>query len=288
MTPTSYTYSVIHYTHDPSAGESLNIGVVLFSPNARFLGAKFQQNYERLSKTFSGFNGENYRRSIRRFEAAIGKMSDEWTGSMFFETDIPKDLGTVLSMLWPDPGLSYGCGPVLAGISEEMNEAIVGIFDRMVTSQYDTESGERRSDQDVWSVYNKSFLRHSITRAFQPKVFETDAFDVKFEHTFKNGAWHALQPISLDYSKPEGMKNKVTRLLGNAVVLEDNAELSTLYLLLGPPKSQDQLPAYRKAKEILRKRIRVNHQIIEEDQAERFADTLATYMREHGVLDHLP
>lgn len=284
MTSAPYTYSVIHYTHDPSADERLNIGVVIYSPSARFLGAKFQQTYERLSKTFSGFSGQDYKRNIQRFESAVDKMAAEWTQGMFIETKISRDVSAVTTVLWPDPDFSYACGPILAGISSDLPETLALLFDQVITSQYDTDSGERRSDQDVWSVYNKSFSRLSITRVLQPKTFATEAFDVKFEHTFKNGAWHALQPISLDYSKPEGMKNKVTRLLGNAVVLEDNAELDTLYLLLGPPKSQDQMSAYRKAKSLLQRRIKIKHQIIEEDQADRFAAGLEVYMREHGVI----
>jgi len=280
----SYTYSVIYYSHDPSAGEKLNIGVVAFSPEVPFLRVKFQHNYERLSSCFAHFNGENYKRAVHRFEIGVQKITEQLTTGLFATLDTPQNVNFVTSQIWPDKELSYTCGPILSGVSERLDDDFESIFDRFVTSQYEQSTSERRTDEEVWSVFRDSFLRASITPALEPKTFMVGSFEVKFEHSFKNGAWHALYPVSLDFSKPEGMRNKVTRLLGSTVLLEDTPELDTIYLLLGQPKSQENMSAYRKAKELLEKRMKVKHQIIEEDQAEGFAQRLAVYMKEHGVI----
>ena len=181
--------------------------------------------------------------------------------------------------------MSFRYGEVLTGLSEDLEETLASIFQRMVTSQYEKNRLERRSDEEVWASYNKVFMRSEINRALQEHTFSTDAFEVKVEHSFKNGAWHALQPLSLDYSEPKGIQNKVTKWLGTAVVLEDNPELDTLYLLLGPPNAPDHQDAYRKAKSLLQRRLKVNHRIIEEGDAEAFAVELAGFMREHKLLD---
>jgi hypothetical protein len=47
-------------------------------------------------------------------------------------------------------------------------------------------------------------------------------------------------------------------------MLEGNPDLDTLYLLLGPAKTSAHQDAYQKAKELLTKRIKVNHRIVEE------------------------
>ena len=280
-----YTYTVVQYVHDPGAGETMNIGVLLFAPEKHFLRAEFCHTYERLSKAFVDFDGDHFKRAVRRFEQAISRLADRWTTGLFAETDAPADVGVVAKTIWPDREMSFRYGEVLTGLSEDLEETLTSIFQRMVTSQYEKNRLERRSDEEVWASYNKVFIRSEINQALQEHTFSTDSFEVKFEHSFKNGSWHALQPLSLDYSEPKGIQNKVTKWLGTAVVLEGNTELDTLYLLLGPPNAPDHQDAYRKAKSLLQKRLKVNHRIIEEGDAEAFAVELAGFMREHGILD---
>ena len=43
-----YTYSVIRYVHDRGAGETLNVGVMLFAPASKFLNVMVELRYESL------------------------------------------------------------------------------------------------------------------------------------------------------------------------------------------------------------------------------------------------
>jgi hypothetical protein len=86
----------------------------------------------------------------------------------------------------------------------------------------------------------------------------------------------------MDLKKRENIQNKATRWLGNAWALEASAELGTLYVLLGPPSIETNRSTYIKAKNLLHK-MPVTHQLIEEDEAEDFADHISAYMREHGI-----
>ena len=280
-----YTYTVVQYVHDPDAGETMNIGVLLFAPKQQYLKAEFCHTYERLFKAFVDFDGDHFKRAVRRFEHAISRLAERWTTGLFAEADAPADVGVVAKTIWPDREMSFRYGEILTGLSENLDETLASIFYRMVTSQYEKNRLERRSDEEVWASYNKVFMRSAINHALQEHTFSTDSFEVKFEHSFKNGSWHALQPLSLDYTEPKGIQNKVTKWLGTAVVLEGNPELDTLYLLLGPPNAPDHQDAYRKAKSLLQKRLKVNHRIIEEGDAETFAVELAGFMREHGLLN---
>ena len=284
MKSVAYTYTVVKYVHDPGAGETMNIGVVLFAPDKHYLKVEFSHTYERLSKAFVDFDGEHFKRAIRRFEYAISRLAERWTTGLFAEADAPADVGLVAKTIWPDPEMSFRYGEILTGMTEDLDETLASIFNRMVTSQYEKSHTERRSDEEVWALYNKVFMRSAINHALQEHTFSTDSFEVKFEHSFKNGSWHALQPLSLDYSEPKGIQNKVTKWLGTAVVLEGNPDLDTLYLLLGPPNSPAHQDAYQKAKTLLAKRLKVQHRIVEERDAEAFAVELAGFMREHGVL----
>jgi len=283
MSAIPYTYSVIRYVHDPAVGETLNVGVILYAPSVPYVGARLDHHYERLSHAFAEFDGDHYRKTRRQFEAAIGRLRSHWNGTLPALLNLPSDVGGVGALIWPDAGVSFRFGPVLAGLADDMDEALSALVSRMVTSQYERPHVEKRSDEAVWSVYHRPIAQKAINKVLRPKLFTTPEFELGFEHSFKNERWHVLQPVSMDYAKPEALQAKATRWLGNAVALKDHPDLGKLYLLLGPPQLEAHRAAYVRAKNLLHK-IPVPHELVEENDAEEFARKLAAYMREHGVI----
>jgi Protein of unknown function (DUF3037) len=287
MSAIPYTYSIVRYVHDPAAGETLNIGVVLHAPSRRYVAARLEHRYERLSNAFAGFDGDHYRKTIRQFEAAVKQMQERWESGLPEMWDLPADVGGVVAAIWPDTGLSFQAGPVLAGLARNLDETLAAIFERMVSSQGERPRWEKRSDEDVWSVYQRSLAREQVQRVLRPKILQTADFKHEFKHAFKNDRWHVLQPVSLDYVRAETIQRTVARWLGSAVALAGHPELGKLYLLLGPPQLDEHRESYAHAKKLLHK-MPVDHELVEEEQAEQFARRLAAYLREHGVIDDTP
>lgn len=287
MNAVSYTYCLVRYVHDPAADERLNIGVLLYapdqSPNRPFLAARVERRYERLSKIFVDFDGDHYRRTLSQFEAAVERLHEHLTGGLYAMWDSPRDAGAVGALIWPDGDLSFQIGPVLAGVAPDPAQALDAIYRRMVTSQHEKPETIRRSDDDVWAVYQRPLYQESIGRILKPKTFETDLIELEFQHTFKNSRYQALLPVSMDYVRVENIRDKASRWLGNTIALKDNPDLAKLYVLLGPPHLESHRNAYIKAKNLLH-RMPIDHEFIEEDEAEEFAFYLHDYMREHGVL----
>jgi hypothetical protein len=87
----------------------------------------------------------------------------------------------------------------------------------------------------------------------------------------------------LDYVRGESIQTKAARWLGNAVALEGHPELGKLYLLLGPPQLEENRASYVRAKNLLHK-MPVEHELVEEKDADEFARGLADYLRAHGVV----
>lgn len=284
MNMIGYTFSVVRYVHDPAAGEALNVGVLLCAPDAGFLSAKLEYRFERLSEAFADFNGEHYRRVLRQIEAALTEIRERRRGSLFHVNKFPADVGGTVSEIMPDRDLAIQFGAMLAGITFDPEEELNSLFERMVSSQYDWRRADKRTDDEVWSIYQRSLVQRRIKRYLQPKKFEAADYEIRFEHAFKNERWHVLQPATMDYARPEGIQNKATRLLGTATALSGNRELETLYLLLGKPQERKHLKHYEKAKSLLHK-MPVKHKVIEEDEAEDFAADLESYMRRHGVIE---
>lgn len=278
-----YTYSVIRYRHDPSTGEMLNIGVILCAPTVSCIDVATNYHYERLSAAFVNFDGDHYRRTLRQFSMVLDVLRERLTNRGLVDAwDIPSDVKSAADQIWPDRDLSFQVGEVLAGITEDPAVTLRGLFQRMVTSQYARSKVEKRTDDEVWTLYQEPLARRRIVKSLRPTILRTDEVELKFEHAFRNEKWHVLQPMSMDYVKKESIQNKATKWLGNAVALEGNKELRKIYFLLGPPMLESYRTAYVKAKNLLHK-MPIDHDLIEEDGAEDFADQIEAFMKEHAI-----
>lgn len=282
MSNVPYTYSIVKYVHDPAAAETLNIGVVMWAPSCSYLGVKLEYRFERLSQTFADFDGENFKRSLRQFESAVEILNVEYRDSLILRPVTSSDVKGVLQLVWSDEDLSFRLGATLAGITDNLEYSLNEIFYRMVESQYPRQKDKRRTEEEVWSTYHRELVCVKANRSLQPKQIVTEEFSIKFDHAFKNEKWHMLEPVSLDYVKPESIQKRATTWLGNATAMQGHPELGTLYILLGKPKHEDHYKAYIRAKNLLHK-MPVKHEIYDEDEAKDFARDIADYMKRHGV-----
>lgn len=282
--PIAYTYSVIRYVHDRAAAESLNVGVIVFAPEASYIGIEVEGKFERLSRAFSGFDGDTYRHTLNHLCESVKRLRSR-LGEFRELHEPPVDAPSLLRHIWPDVGLSFTSGPVLAGIADEPLEQVTAeLFRRMVTSQSTSRGeAERRSDDEVWAIYQAPLRKVRVSTHLVPKVFTRPEFEIKFEHAFQNRLWHAVQPVTMDFVRAESLQEKATRWLGAATALEGHPQLAKIYLLLGEPSRESHRSAYEKAKNLLHK-MPLKHEIIEERDADAFAAELASYMKQHGIL----
>lgn len=72
---TRYTFTILRYVHDPVSSEFANVGIVLYAPEIKFLDSICTPTYGRLSAYFSGFNGDHFKRMMKRTESLIGDLA---------------------------------------------------------------------------------------------------------------------------------------------------------------------------------------------------------------------
>ena len=283
MNKFGYTYCLVKYVHNPAAGEMLNIGILLFSDEAKQIVGKFEIHFDRLSSAFANFDGDHYRFVIRNLEHSISQLNDRFKPSLF-QSEF-KDIEGIFRSLVPDLGLSIQFGNVLAGITNNLEDEAEHISYRLITSQTPQKEKKSRSDEEVWTVFNKSLAQRQVTKYLRPKHFSSNEYDLKFEHTFKNEKHHILDPVTMDYAQVESIQNRAIKILGQATILEGNPQIGKIYLLLGAPKNASHRNAYTKAKNLLNK-ISIDKEIIEENEAEDFAKEITSFMKEHGVFEN--
>jgi hypothetical protein len=283
----SYTYTILRYVHDPAAGEAINVGVLFYAPEARYVTFLRDTRYGHLNKLFAGFQFEEYSKFLNWFESAINRFQASLVQSenqLFALERLPEDAQTLARHLVPDAGLSFQFGSAGAGITRRIEPTAQSLFKRFVTSQRPSaEHRKRRDDDDVWSAYSSILSRHAITRVLKPHTITTSGFEIPFDHAFQNRKWHAIKPMSFDYQDVSSIRERAAEWMGYGVALKESPDFSRLYLLLGKPVLESHRRDYNRAKDYLAK-MPIRPEIIEEDEAEDFANELADYMREHGVL----
>jgi hypothetical protein len=278
-----YTFTVIRYVHDRAAGETLNVGVIVLAPDVEFIGVEVETRFERLSRVFSGFDGDVYRQTLVRLKESVSRLRPR-LGELRGFTSLPSTATALIREIWPDVGSSFTTGSLLAGVSTEAMESVTSdLFRRMVTSQTPLRSdAERRSDEEVWSGTYQAPLREAkVSHRLVEHTFAGPDFRIRFDHAFQNRRWHVVQPVTMDFVREESLQEKATRWLGTATALKDHTQLAKLHLLLGEPHLESHRQAYDKAKNLLHK-MPVDHELIEERDAEAFARELAEYIRQQG------
>ena len=275
----TYSYTIIKYVHDPVADEALNVGVLVYAVESRFIESRFEYNFERYSQAFANFDSQHYRQVLRNFETAIEDLREQMAAGDLF-SQLPSDAPAVVARVWPDTYLSFRSGPSLRGIASNLAGVAAELFRRFVESQYASSRQVRRSDEEVWGTYRRKLLGTVGPRALKEKTFSTEALSVTFPYCVKNEKWHILHPISFDYARSSSIADTAAKWLGETTVLADNDEMRSakLYLLLGAPTDKRYAEAYTRAKRILEK-IPIPHSVYEEHQVNEFAADIAEHVQ---------
>ena len=277
----SFTYCVIRYTPDAGAGELLNVGVVVqgYAPGDLFW--QFEKSYERLSSAFAGFSGKTYRAGIGFLEETLAVLRDT-SGHALFATDTPARRASALFMLsraLVDSSLGFAVSSERGGITGDLASETARLFDRMVASRRTGRPDpQHRSNEEVWKGVYEPRISPDVRERLVNKTFSTPSVEVRFDHAFKNGAWHCVQPLSLDYKTADTISKHASEWAGKSLGLSGVTEPVKLYFLVGEPRQQRLIPTYQKALRLL-EQAPVEHRIVEERDAAAFAEELADIVR---------
>lgn len=276
MTRQPYTFLILRYRHDPASGEQLNVGVVLHSPKSQFLGARFRKAYGRVSKTFPDLDGATLRQDLTRIESAFSKMNGRESGDLFFGTNdastlahriIGKDDG---SLIWSEMG---------SGITNNAEDTLEALFTRFVT-QYEEAGSARRTDADIWRPVRDRLLELKIASIFEKKTISSKRDEVEFEHAWKNGQWHCMQPLSFDLASADSIQEKAARWVGHMVGLSKSTEQFHPYFIVGRPADPALDFAYRRAVDFISD-APLTPTVIAEEDIVGFVDELADKVAAH-------
>lgn len=277
---TPYSYIVLRYVHDIGTGEFINVGVVLTAARGSYIGAKFKTAYGRVKKAFPTIDPDVFRARMRRLQATFDQITE---GTLDTPNSRDAEEATAIEQLVhsviraDDSSLQWS--PVGSGLSKDLPATLASLYQRFVT-KYDTElTNAPRKDDDVWKHFRTELEKRNVLSHLEEKVIAVADDSVKFEHAWKNGAWHCYEPLSFDLASDASIKEKAHRWLGQVSSIQDSREGFRVYFLVGKPADADLSDAYEKAVSILRKA--PSSEVVEEDGAEQFSESVAKAISEH-------
>ena len=264
-----YTFTVLRYVHDITTGEFINVGVVLYSPKARVLKARMRTTYGRLRKVFPGANGEAFKRTMSYVEQSIG-VAGERLGGLF--PDPAKSAVEFAARVLPKDDSSLQWSPLGSGQAEDMEKEADCLFHRMVMEH--EHRVESRNEEDVWRSFSRALEKRNLLTHLHYKEIVAKADSLAFDHAWKNGIWHCLEPVSFDLADGERIRTKALRWVGQMTALQDSPERFKLYLLIGEPRRENVLPQYHRAMRIL-ETMPGDKAIYTEAQADQLSEVIA-------------
>src|SRR5579863_5757201 len=250
MTKIPNSFSVLRYIHDPVTQEFANIGVAIFSKQARYLDAMCAVNYGRISKIFGKIDGNRFRQAAKYIQEQIQKHGRELSASLPFESNLT--IERLLSTVLPNDDSAFQFSPAGVGVSPDLSETLKEMFNRFV-DRYSPPESVHRDDDEVWKVYREPLERRHVTPHLSPKKIIAPNFDYEFQHSWRNQMWHVYEPVSFDLLEPTSILDKANRWLGRGTTLADSNEPFKMYLLLGEPQETQLRSAFLKAQNILHK-----------------------------------
>lgn len=274
----SYTYTVLRYIHDVTSGEFVNVGVALHAPQARYLSAMCRPTYGRLSKVFPGLNAEHFKALMRHIQNSFEERGERLSNELQFTS--PSGVLEIAQSVLPKDDSSLQWSPSGSGRTDDPAQALEKLFNRMVMRYEDKQASSNRTDEDVWRHFKKDLETRKVLQHFQPKTISVQDDEIEFQHSWKNGKWHCLEPVSFDMASADSIRNKAHLWMGQLASVQGAADPFKVYLLVGAPQQENLQPAFQRAMSMLQ-RSPVDKEIVFEKDAPGLATRIAGEVAEH-------
>ena len=245
----AYSYTVLRYIHDVVSGESLNVGVVMHAPAASFLKVRTRKTVGRLKQAFPDIDRAAFAGAMHAVDHGFPALATQASRMSLF--DARTDARTHALKVLPDDDSALQWSPTGTGLTADPDRTFERLYERYV-SRYDSEPIKRRSDADVWQLVHDKLMDRGINVPFEPRTVTGAQDRIVFEKAWRNGGWHACEPVSLDMARAESIMTKARRWRGHlAAVADGTSERIDLHFLLGQPQNGALMAAYETAKTIL-------------------------------------
>ena len=274
----AYSYTILRYVHDVAAGEALNVGIVMYAPSVGFLRGKTRKTIGRLKQVFPDLDRHAFVEAMRAVDRALRSIDRQVTVSPLLASN--GDARTHALKLLPHDDSALQWSAVRSGLTAAPAKTFVRLYRRFV-ARYDQRTANRRSDDDVWRPVREKLAERNVHPPFEQKVVAGSQDRIVFEKAWKNGRWHAYEPVSFDLADADGIKDKARRWRGHLSAVADGSDQEIdLHFVVGRPQNTSLLSAYTTAKQIL-EHARFTTEVVDESNVDDFVAALEDEYHAH-------
>ena len=187
--------------------------------------------------------------------------------------------GFAHAVLGPDDS-SLQWAPMGSGLTADPETTLDQLYRRFVLANERQGAVQRRQEEDVWRHFSRELQQRQVLKHFAPKTISVRDDQLEFKHSWKNGIWHCLAPVSFDLANADSIRDKAHRWLGQLTSVANSPEQIKLYFLTAEPSQAELLPAYDAALSILSK-AQVPSEVVAERDAAGLAERLQAQLVAH-------
>lgn len=231
-----YSYQILRYIPDQVTGEFVNVGMVLFCPETKYLYAQMLEKSGRIKAVFPTVNNRMLMGRLAAFTKAIKNISSDQKS-----LNLIKNIEEVTKCILAPDDSALQFSMVETGIDINIKNAFNYLYNRLITKYETPEPTKYLTDSDVWRNEYKTYFKEFEDRKLlvSHKVKTKGKIEINFDYAIKNGKWNYLEPVTFDLSNKSNITDKVFRWMGKLEELGQSDESFNLYLLSKMPEDDD-------------------------------------------------
>jgi hypothetical protein len=269
-----YRYTLLRYEHDVRTEEFLNVGVLFWVPETRFLDLLFTEKSTRIKAAFPDVDASELTEAFAELRSKLASLGSTLSND--------EDILDIAHRALPHDDSSLKWSPVSAGRATHPKAVLEAVYDRTVSQYERRRKPQIRSDIDIWNDLAKRLKTHSVLEHFHQTVVRTPIRRYQFNYAWQNERPHIVVPVSLDAVNEEGVADKATRWAGQIMDLSRSDQLFNLDILLGEPTKPKLKPEYEGAVEFLTAGIHCDRiQVTPQASVSQFAERVANQIKSH-------
>jgi len=230
----TYQYQVLRYLHDHVTGEFVNVGLIFYEPQTRFLRAQVITKAQRLTSFFPGLPAKPILADLRYFAKSINQQAkDLLVSPLFSQVD---DLSTITVAFIQPNDAGWQLTPVQRGLTRNPEGTCQHLYHRLIGEYQEEPAPARADDAQVWrQSYKQYFDRYHVTEKLQPSQVPTANDAIVFDRTWQNGVLNCLESVTFQLRDPVRVKDKAYKWVGRITELKTGPLPLHLYLLTASP-----------------------------------------------------
>lgn len=281
-----FSYAVLQYRYDYMNGEALNVGVLVFCAEARFVQLKVRSGGGRVLAAYPDLSRKAFTEDLRQLARGAEHLQMKLDSGPLFEAsdalglskfteqrDMADDIRVIAYQILKHDASSFRWEVFGSGLTDDPETALERSYNRFVSRFEQIVKTTSRTDDEVFEPAKRLFRQVGLYKSFREHEISTDLQTVRFHHAIPNGKWHCIQPLSFDLATVEGVEDKSARWTGSLFNIRSAEERFKVYLLAGKPKAKSVLPAYERALKALRS-APTSPTIFEETETDALVDTI--------------